>query len=592
MTLAEVIVHVDASTLSASAKRDLRWAINTFCSSLGLAPIDVMADAQVIRAQIERLSPAMLGIEPGTFDNIKSALRRALRLSGNVARPRARNAPLAGPWAALYAELLDREAKANLGAFISFCSDQGFVPDNIGDPHLARFIEIMESSSINPKWMRIVKDAARAWNKAAETIPEWPKSRLAVPGGRPEPTCLAWEELPVPFREDAEAYLAYLADPPLDDDFAPAKPLRPRTLKARQFDLRHLASVLLRHGVPPDALNSVADLLKPDALDIILKYFEPEKDGSGKSRLFHIAIVLKVINRYLNKDESATKARLQKEIRRHGKKRRGMVRKNRETLAYFKDDQMAARLVTLPPRLFNALAKVKGPTERESNLALAALYIELALMWPLRVGNMSAIHLERNIIRTGRGRSARVFLRFAAEEVKNDIALEAELPPPTVQLLNLFVENYRPLLIHEPSLYLFPARDGGSRSPSTLWSIVKKVTRRYVGVAVAPHQFRHIAADFYLRARPGQYEVVRRFLGHQSIDTTTGSYAGAETDAAIRLYDENILQLREMAPTLLARRRRGRRVVTKSNAPSGSDQVAISDEPSAQRPGHDRGDEI
>jgi integrase len=236
-----------------------------------------------------------------------------------------------------------------------------------------------------------------------------------------------------------------------------------------------------------------------------------------------------------------------------------MVRKNRETVAYFKDDQAAARLVMLPPRLFAELEKVKAPTEREANLALAALYTELALMWPLRVGNMSAIHLERNLSRTGKGPSARVFLRFEAEEVKNDVNLEAELPPPAVRLLDLFIAKYRPLLIHEPSLYLFPARNGGPRLRQTLWATITKLTRRYVGVAVSPHQFRHLAADFYLRARPGECEVVRRFLGHRSINTTTGSYAGDEVDAAIRLHDQNILRLREQAPVVLAHGRRRRR---------------------------------
>src|SRR5579863_687779 len=74
MTLADVLERVEGSGLKSAAKRDLRWVINTFCTALGLAPIDVPADARAIRAHIERLSPAMLGIEPGTFDNITSGL--------------------------------------------------------------------------------------------------------------------------------------------------------------------------------------------------------------------------------------------------------------------------------------------------------------------------------------------------------------------------------------------------------------------------------------------------------------------------------------------------------------------------------------
>ena len=44
---------------------------------------------------------------------------------------------------------------------------------------------------------------------------------------------------------------------------------------------------------------------------------------------------------------------------------------------------------------------------------------------------------------------------------------------------------------------------------------------------------------------PGAYESVRRLLGHSSIATTTNFYAGSETAAAVRHYDEVVLRLRE-----------------------------------------------
>jgi integrase len=55
---------------------------------------------------------------------------------------------------------------------------------------------------------------------------------------------------------------------------------------------------------------------------------------------------------------------------------------------------------------------------------------------------------------------------------------------------------------------------------------------KFTGLKINPHLFRHIAGKLFLDARPGQYEVVRRVLGHRSIATTTSIYAGAETRAA------------------------------------------------------------
>jgi integrase len=55
---------------------------------------------------------------------------------------------------------------------------------------------------------------------------------------------------------------------------------------------------------------------------------------------------------------------------------------------------------------------------------------------------------------------------------------------------------------------------------------------KYTGLKINPHLFRHIAGKLFLDVRPGQYEVVRRVLGHRSIATTTSIYTGAETRAA------------------------------------------------------------
>ena len=62
---------------------------------------------------------------------------------------------------------------------------------------------------------------------------------------------------------------------------------------------------------------------------------------------------------------------------------------------------------------------------------------------------------------------------------------------------------------------------------------------------VHPHLFRHIAAKLYLDANPGSYEVMRRVLGHRSIETTTAFYTGLETAAAVRHFDATILKLRK-----------------------------------------------
>jgi integrase len=68
-----------------------------------------------------------------------------------------------------------------------------------------------------------------------------------------------------------------------------------------------------------------------------------------------------------------------------------------------------------------------------------------------------------------------------------------------------------------------------------------------VGVKLNLHLFRHIAAKFYLDENPGGYEVVRRALGHDSMNTTSRFYAGQETGRSIKHYDRVILKLQSEA---------------------------------------------
>ena len=58
-------------------------------------------------------------------------------------------------------------------------------------------------------------------------------------------------------------------------------------------------------------------------------------------------------------------------------------------------------------------------------------------------------------------------------------------------------------------------------------------------------------------AHPGAYGVIRLVLGHLSVDTTTRAYCGAEAAAAMRHFDEHILQLRAKSPPLSKRMSRG-----------------------------------
>ena len=62
------------------------------------------------------------------------------------------------------------------------------------------------------------------------------------------------------------------------------------------------------------------------------------------------------------------------------------------------------------------------------------------------------------------------------------------------------------------------------------------------------HQFRHAAAALILRDHPGNYEYVRRILGHRNIQTTINFYVGLETAQANQEFGQLVRQKMRFDP--------------------------------------------
>ena len=66
--------------------------------------------------------------------------------------------------------------------------------------------------------------------------------------------------------------------------------------------------------------------------------------------------------------------------------------------------------------------------------------------------------------------------------------------------------------------------------------------QKAMGLRITVHQFRHAAAAIYLKHRPGDYETVRRLLGHRNIQTTIKFYCGLQTTQATEQFGKLIRQ--------------------------------------------------
>ena len=185
----------------------------------------------------------------------------------------------------------------------------------------------------------------------------------------------------------------------------------------------------------------------------------------------------------------------------------------------------------------------RNPDRRRGAIqAQLAVAIEILLMTAMRLGNLASLDLLRNLLRPRRGGAVHIVIE--ATEVKNREPLEYPLPAESARLLDRYRNDFRPYLAPPSSTALFPGHSGRPKNPLGFGQQLSQAIRKHTGLQVNPHLFRHIAAKLFIDRNPGSYEVMRRVLGHRSIRTTTSSYAGAETAAAVRHFDETILRLR------------------------------------------------
>lgn len=132
-------------------------------------------------------------------------------------------------------------------------------------------------------------------------------------------------------------------------------------------------------------------------------------------------------------------------------------------------------------------------------------------------------------------------------KVKNSVSLEFELPSRVADLYRRYTESMRPLLLAkgDASDWLWPGTKSGTHRTSVSLSgqLIDRV-RSDLGLAVNMHLYRHLAAWFYLQAKPGDYETIRRLLGHKSIQTTINYYIEVDQMMISRNFNTVLDELR------------------------------------------------
>src|SRR5215472_13274360 len=183
-TLADVISHIgDQKAIPQQRRHNLASAVRTVAKLLGQPPGDIAADPAAIRQRLLPFTAASAGMSKGRWRNLRSLLTAALKLAGVTIVRRRRRGPLPPAWEALLRRI-DRIERFRLSRFASYCSANGIAPEQVDDAVSEAFGALLLRQSLIERPKQVHREACQAWNRAVETISNWPPMRLRVPQNR------------------------------------------------------------------------------------------------------------------------------------------------------------------------------------------------------------------------------------------------------------------------------------------------------------------------------------------------------------------------------------------------------------------------
>jgi len=344
-------------------------------------------------------------------------------------------------------------------------------------------------------------------------------------------------------RRDVDAYLTGLGKIRKGPKGRRARPCSPKTIKTRRAELVAVAKMALRTGIPIANLTSLPALLHPNVVEKIVDAYW-NKDGD-EPKIFTIELGSKLLGlaRQFGLDEEAIERladiRDNLEEHRHG----GMTPKNLTLIRKVLTAGIWKGVVDLPTELMReARANLARAPVKAALTAQLAAAIAILSFAPVRLTNLVSIVLDKNLIKPG-GPDAAFWLVFPHYDVKNRVNLQFELDGEVTDLINEYIHDFRPHLLRgSNSACLFPGVSGQPKTANMFSSQITERIEDATGLRVTVHQFRHAAAAIYLRHNPGDYETVRRFLGHRNIQTTINFYCGLETTQASEAFGKIIRQ--------------------------------------------------
>jgi integrase len=530
-----IAVITQATELPEQTRRHWATSLRQIAKLSG-RPLELMpARYSAIRANPIQLHQVPAGLTAKTLANHKSNVKAALLWLAREKGVPKKGAPLSPAWEQLRAKITNSLVRARLSSFMRFLSANNVSPEQVEEAVVDRFVEYRAKTGkpVDDAFRRLL---ARAWN--ANVGPAgWPRQRLREPPIKAA-VDIAWEDFPEGLRRDLDQYLQGLTRIRRSRTGQRIRPLKPSTIRTRRAELQAAARMAVKCGVPVEALNSFSALLAPAVVEKVLEAYWQRNGETPKLFTIDLAARFLAIAKETQCLDEPACERLD-EMRRDLDERRptGMTDKNLAVIRQVLTPGVWERVVNLPFAMMRiARSQQASAPARAALAAQLAVAIAILTFAPVRLANLTAIKLGFNLIKPD-GPESNYWLVFPDYDVKNRVKLEYPLEPSVTRLIDEYVNEFRPALMRSSNEdWLFPGQTGGMKGKTCLSGQITDRIYRATGMRMTVHQFRHAAGAIILKRRPGEYELVRRLLGHRNVQTTIKAYVGLENIQASKIF--------------------------------------------------------
>ncbi|MDR3486295.1 MAG: site-specific integrase [Bradyrhizobium sp.] len=516
-----------------SARQVAKW--------LNRPPAAIAARWQALRVSMAQLHHARVGVTSKTLANHKSNARAALHWFTKASDVSQRGVRLSPDWARFHAEL-NSAVWPRVSSLVRYCSARGIgfsdVNDEIFDCYWKYRAETTGLATHNTAKRFMV----RAWNDVAATTNGRARCRLTEPPLKmAEP---AWNAFPVCLRQEIDAYFAGLAKVHRTLSGKRIRPCSATTIATRRAELVAMARMAVRLGEPIGRLNSLSALLHPDVAEKVIDAYWAQNGEEPKTGTIDLGWKLLRMARETGcLDQTALNRLDDMRVALQEHRREGLTEKNLRLVRQVLTEGVWKEVVSLPDVLMRQARSARDHAPIKAAIsAQLAVAIAILTFAPIRLRNLVGIELGQNLIKPA-GQNSPYWLVFPHYDVKNRVDLNFAFDEPLADLIDEYVHEFRPTLLRgNNGTCLFPGEAGQSKHSLQFSKQITLRIQKAVGVRITVHQFRHAAAAIYLKNRPGDYETVRRLLGHHDIGTTVRYYCGLETMEATQQFGKLIRQ--------------------------------------------------